>query len=97
MKYKKYPEPLVSFLEQLCSAGYTMSVGDIAGSPDLGSTSNVASAEVCAQNCENAPTCCSFEWSQSSQTCNLNTGCDITTSTNDGDFLFCKRGTELCV
>ena len=75
-----------------CFFGYILNAGDI---PVWGQIGTNPSDEVdisrCARRCNNEPECCSFEYSETTEKCNLNTGC-APTSEKFEDYSFCVKG-----
>ncbi|KAL5249273.1 hypothetical protein ACHWQZ_G018210 [Mnemiopsis leidyi] len=74
-----------------CPNGYDHYIGDIPGwGTYLGSALKVPSVSWCARLCDALTECLSFEHSNSSDLCNLNTGATPTVS-KYMDYAFCKK------
>ena len=95
---KKYPDydfcvkPSVE--DSVCPQAYTPEPGNVVGVGKLGYFSPVANIDLCARNCEDNNKCCSFEYSPSRMTCNLNSECGPTADGIEGQ-IFCVRRREV--
>ena len=74
-----------------CPAGYNNHFGDVSGWGSIRGLASVKNIESCAKHCDITSGCCSFEYSQSEQSCNLNSECAPTSTEVYKDFSFCGK------
>ena len=76
---------------EACPDSYFYSAGDIHGPGSVRTIPSVSSISSCGRLCDNDSACCSFEYSQWTDLCNLNKECLPTASVYQ-DFDFCVKG-----
>ena len=76
-----------------CPDGYTYHAGDAGGWGTLsdGRGTIIKDTATCAEQCDGAPACCSFEYSPTSKICNLNVECTPSKGVFE-DYVFCVKG-----
>ena len=76
-----------------CPDGYTYHAGDVGGWGTLsdGRGTIIKDTATCAEQCDGAPACYSFEYSPTRKICNLNVECEPSVGVYE-DFAFCVKG-----
>ena len=75
-----------------CPDGFFNELGDIGGSGQIGGGIKTTMAG-CGKECTRTPACCSFEFSYTSQLCNLNSDC-FPSLPPYLDYYFCTKHSE---
>mmetsp|Transcript_92763 Transcript_92763/g.262344 ORF Transcript_92763/g.262344 Transcript_92763/m.262344 type:complete len:370 (-) Transcript_92763:86-1195(-) len=74
-----------------CPSGYSIVAGDVPGKDQFGLEGRKqATIYLCAAECDHMSGCRSFEWSQSTEACNLNKVA-VPSAESFQDFVFCQR------
>ena len=79
-----------------CGEGFVHVEGHVSGAPVLGSYTNLTT-QGCASICDlfqNVSKCCSYEWSPTDYTCNINQVCEGATQVEMPNYHFCRRSND---
>ena len=79
----------------LCPLGFNFHMGDVSGWGSISGQSKFEDQSLtdCEGLCGSQTECCSFEWSQTSRTCNLNKECKPTGAKYQ-DYRFCQKNSK---
>ena len=93
-KYQDYDLCLKASTNGICPQPYTYEQGDVPGDGTVWTLSSITSIDSCRHNCDGIAKCCSFEYSPSRMTCNMNSECKPTADGIEGQ-IFCIRSREV--
>ena len=78
-----------------CPYGYSPKSGDVPGWGSISKNPRIATVNECSSLCNRDESCCSFEYSSTTQICNLNRECDPTQGPFE-DYIFWSKDQGWC-